>query len=256
MRLTQVARILANEALIDDVMLSSVSIDTRTIQKNAIFFAIDGDRYDGHDFVPQAIAGGAAAIVASRDISCDVPVIQVGDVRAALMQVAVWWRSQFSPMTFSITGSCGKTSTRAFLQGIYSQCCSVIASEKSYNNSIGVALTLLRLDSACRAFITELGTNAPGEIAPLSQMVNPDVAIITNAGPVHLSGLKTVAGVAKEKGSIIQGLSPAGILVLNADDTFLSYWEEQACQLEVVTFGIEQTADVMARSIRFDDKKI
>jgi UDP-N-acetylmuramoyl-tripeptide--D-alanyl-D-alanine ligase len=199
-----------------------VSIDTRTLDRNELFVALEGERFDGHDFVGQALERGAAAcIVCDRRVSGEPgiagrPLIAVAEPLEALERLAVAHRAAMRYEVTAVTGSFGKTTTKEFLRAILGQRFRVIAAPRSFNNRIGVALTLLAAGSATEHVIAELGTSAAGEISHLSRLVRPERAVITAIGQAHLSGLKDLDGVIAAKTEIFEGLSPSGVAYLNA----------------------------------------
>ena len=209
-----------------------VVIDSREDLRSSCFIAIIGDRTDGHLWLASAVEGGAAMLIVQEDrlgiidpeIAAAVPVLVVSDTRKALALLAEAWRVHLRAVVIGITGSAGKTTTRRLVQSICERFTvddrtestrgGCTASVKSYNNDIGVPLTILRARSDDRFLILEIGTNAPGEIAALSRLARPDLAVITNVGRAHLEGLGSIEGVAHEKASILEGLSENGVVVL------------------------------------------
>lgn len=239
-----------------DVDTNAISIDTRTLKPGDVFFAIRGDARDGHDFMVDAEKAGAAAVVVSRDVQTTLPKILVSDTRHALFDLARFYRENTSIPVVAITGSCGKTTTRALLENILKQVGSVLASEKSFNNDLGVPLTLSKLKPDHQFAVLELGANHLGEIAALTKLVRPTIAVITMAAPVHLEGFGSVDNIARAKGEIFDGLSDDGIAVINQDDAFAPTWKTHNQHRRVITFGIQNKADVMARNIICDEKSV
>lgn len=227
--------------------------DSRRIQAGDLFIALHGEQSNGHDYIPQAVAAGAVAVLADQDCTASVPVLRVADTHKALLELSRVWRNRFDLPIVAITGSCGKTSTRVLLQSILSLHGKTLASKKSYNNHIGVPLTLLELRETHNYAILEIGTNHVGEIAPLANLVKPNVAIITNAGESHLAGLGDVEGVAREKGAIFEALDENGIKIVNLDDAFAQYWHGVGRAKNLVNFGLNPLSDVCAIKIRFDE---
>ncbi|SEK62440.1 UDP-N-acetylmuramoyl-tripeptide--D-alanyl-D-alanine ligase [Pacificibacter marinus] len=202
-----------------DFEISGVSIDTRTIQKGDLFVALKAER-DGHDFVAQALAKGAAAALVShvpKDVSADAPLLIVDDVLGGLERLGVAARARVTGKVIGVTGSVGKTSTKEMLRAILSGQGKVHAAEASYNNHWGVPLTLARMPQDTDFAILEIGMNHPGEIAPLAKMTCPDVAMITTVAAAHLVAFENIDGIAREKAAIFEGLAPDGIAVLNGD---------------------------------------
>ncbi|MDE0967979.1 MAG: UDP-N-acetylmuramoyl-tripeptide--D-alanyl-D-alanine ligase [Octadecabacter sp.] len=218
-----------------------VSIDTRTIQSGDLFVALLAER-DGHDFVAIAFAkGAAAALVTHRpdNVPIDAPLLVVSDVLAALAALGQAARARSSAKVLAITGSVGKTSAKEMARTVLSCQGRVHAAEASYNNHWGVPLTLARLPSETDFVVIEIGMSNPGEIAPLSQMTRPHVAMITTVGAAHLQAFDDITGIAHEKAAIIDGLIPGGIVVLNADTETSIVLQNYASKREVtqVLFG-------------------
>lgn len=239
---------------------SSVGTDSRAIAAGQLFVALRGERFDGHDFVATAgEAGAAAALVDSRWAAghgdAGLPLVVVDDTRLALGSLAAAWRARFSIPLIGVTGSNGKTTVKEMCVAILrAQARSdgadddaVLGTRGNLNNDIGLPLTLLELRDHHRAAVIEMGMNHPGEIAYLTGLARPTVAIVNNAQRAHLQGLGTLAEVAQEKGAIYQGLGANGIAVVNADDAHAAYWRDLNAGRRIVSFGIDQPADVAGR---------
>lgn len=252
MKLTQLAKMVNGQLMGDDVLFSDISIDTRTLQPESLYIAIVGDRFDGHAFVDEAIKKGASAVLVSKKIASAIPQIIVDDTRKALGLIAKAHRDAMNIPVVGITGSCGKTTTRAIMESVLSQNGKVLASKRSYNNDIGVPLTLLQLDASDDYAVIEMGANHHGEIAQLSEMVGQDVAILTCAAEAHLEGFGSLEGVSTAKGEIFQALSDTGKAVINADDQFADYWKTLVNNDQIITFGLDEKADVRAVNINYD----
>ncbi len=237
--------------------VAGVSIDTRTCRPGELFIAIRGDNFDGHDFLQQAVDAGAVLAMVDRPIeNAPLPLLMVDDTLQALAEMARRHRASMPAKVIAITGSCGKTTTRALTASILSRAGSTLASVGSYNNNIGLPLTLLKLKPEHQYLVQEMGTNNPGEIAGLTAIAQPDVAVVTMAAPVHLEGLKTVEGVAKEKGAIYQGLQAGGVAVINADDDFASLWRAMSVDYQSCEFSVQNKADVMADAVTTVDGRL
>jgi UDP-N-acetylmuramoyl-tripeptide--D-alanyl-D-alanine ligase len=226
---------------------SGVSIDTRTLQPGDLFVALRDVR-DGHDFVAQALAKGAAAALVSRipeGVSADAPLLVVPDVLKALEDLGRAARARTGARVVGVTGSVGKTSTKEMLRAILSGQGKTHAAEASYNNHWGVPLTLARMPADTRFAVIEIGMNHPGEIAPLARLADLDVAMITTVAPAHLEAFDSIEGIAREKASIFDGLKPAGTAIFNADIETAAILKERAkaLGLKAVTFGANATAD-------------
>ncbi len=202
-----------------DWVASGVSIDTRTIQPGDLFVALKDIR-DGHEFVATALEkGAAAALVTHRPdgVSVDAPLLIVPDVLKALGDLGIAARARTNARIAAITGSVGKTSTKEMLRAVLERQGKCHAAEASYNNHWGVPLTLARMPADTDYAVIEIGMSNPGEISPLSQMARPHVAMITTVAAAHLASFDNLAGIAVEKASILDGLEPGGIAVLNSD---------------------------------------
>ena len=232
-----------------DWAASGVSIDTRTLRKGDIFVALQDVR-DGHDFVAQALEKGAAVAMVSRvpeGVSLDASLLIVDDVLAGLEALAAAARARTSAKVIAVTGSVGKTGTKEMLRTALSSQGKVHAAEKSYNNHWGVPLTLARMPVDTDYAVIEIGMNHAGEIAPLSRLAKPDVAVVTNVAAVHMAAFSNVEEIAREKASVIQGLS-GGVAVLNADTETAEVLAELAKNTQVLWFG-ETASDFRLRDV-------
>lgn len=230
-----------------DLVFRGVSIDSREEQDGRLFIAIRGDVHDGHDHVSSALARGAAAAMVERwpasDGPTDSPVLQVASTRAALTSLARAWRDQLVlPRIIAITGTCGKTTTKTMLNTVLGQTMSGTCAPKSFNNEIGVPLTLLAASPDDAYVIIEIGTNHPGEIETLTRLAQPDVAVITLIGRGHLEGLGTVEKVAEEKAGILREMKPRGMAVVNGDMPLLRPYLRG--RENVLRFGSESGNDL------------
>jgi len=244
MALDRVSKILNGQLIGESVDFSSVSINTRTLQAGDLYVAIQGDHFDGHEFIDQAVASGATAAIVHKPVITQLPVIKVEDTRKALAQLATAWRQKFNGKVVAITGSNGKTTVKEMVAAIAAKQGDVIATQGNFNNDIGLPLTLLKMQQEDIAVI-EMGANHKGEIANLTNVTRPDVALINNAAQAHLEGFGSLEGVAQAKGEIFEGLSATGIAVINKDDAFCVYWCELATDKKIITFSMQdKTADV------------
>lgn len=204
---------------IGDWHVTGVSIDTRTLQSGDLFIALKAAR-DGHDFVADALAAGAGAALVSRvpdGVDDTAPLLIVSDVQTALEDLGRAARARTRAKVIAVTGSVGKTSTKEMLRHMLDACGKTHASVASYNNHWGVPLTLARMPADTEFAVIEIGMNHPGEIAPLAKMAAPDVAMVTTVADVHLEAFDDINGIALEKASIIDGLVPNGVAIMNAD---------------------------------------
>ncbi len=202
-----------------DFAVTGVSIDTRTIRPGDLFIALQAAR-DGHDFVAQALQKGAGAALVSRiphGVADDAPLLVVPDVLPALEALGRAGRARMGGKVIAITGSVGKTSTKEMARSALAGQGVIHAAEASYNNHWGVPLTLSRMPAATDFAIIEIGMNHPGEIAPLSRMARPHVALITTVAAAHLEAFGAIEGIAREKGAIFEGLQPVGHAILPED---------------------------------------
>ena len=234
-----------------------VSIDTRTLQPGDLFVALKDVR-DGHDFVGQALEKGAAAALVSRvpdGLSSGAPLLVVPDVLKALEDLGRAARARGRARVVGVTGSVGKTSTKEMLRVVLGGQGRVHAAEASYNNHWGVPLTLARLPREADFAVIEIGMNHPGEIAPLSRMARPDVVVVTTVAPAHLEAFESVEGIAHEKASIIEGLQPGGVAILQADvvTSPILCAKAKAAQVRCLTFGAAEAADYRMVSVQIGD---
>ncbi|MAS81101.1 MAG: UDP-N-acetylmuramoyl-tripeptide--D-alanyl-D-alanine ligase [Legionellales bacterium] len=236
----------------EDVFFSGCSIDSRTIKKGNLFIAINGENFDGHDYVSMAEEKGAAALLLEREVSHDKPVLKVKDTRKAIGLLARSWREEITAPVVAITGSNGKTTVKEMVRSILSELSDVHATSGNLNNDIGVPLTLFEFDKKHQYAVIEMGANHSGEIEWLSAVARPDVAVITQCAPAHLEGFGDIDGVAKAKAEIYSGLRPSGKAIINADDDYAEFWTKQCKFLNQLSFGIESThAGIRAKNIKF-----
>ncbi|MCA8922159.1 MAG: UDP-N-acetylmuramoyl-tripeptide--D-alanyl-D-alanine ligase, partial [Planctomycetes bacterium] len=205
--------------------LTGVSTDTRTLRVGDVFFALSGERFDGASLVAQAFARGARAVVGpahSPECGPTRALLRVADTREALLRFAADYRQGLRARVVAITGSAGKTTTKELLASMLAGSLSVVRAPKSFNNEVGVPLTLLQADRATDVVVLEIGTSGPGEIARLAAVAQPDVSLVTLIAPAHLAGLGSVEGVAREKLSLAEAARAA--VILNGDDPRLDAW--------------------------------
>jgi UDP-N-acetylmuramoyl-tripeptide--D-alanyl-D-alanine ligase len=242
---------------------TDVSTDSRTTKTGDCFFAIAGDNFDGHNFVPDVFARGAVCAVVRKDAICEIEnrnlkienynplgacLLGVKDTIKALGDFAAEYRRMMNFKVVAITGSVGKTTVRQIAYHVLSQHYRVFQSPKNFNNQIGLPLSLLGADPEHQIVIVELGTNHPGEIAYLTGIAQPNIAVITNVYPAHLEGFGDVQTIAKEKLSISQGLSSDGVLIINSAIEL----RPTGHFAKITTFGKSDTSDFHAQNISFD----
>jgi UDP-N-acetylmuramoyl-tripeptide--D-alanyl-D-alanine ligase len=232
------------------VMVEGINTDSRTVSEGQLFVALKGERFDAHDFLRQAVQGGAAAVMISRGDVADRladfggAVIIVADTLRALGDLAAWYRRQLRGRVIGITGSCGKTTVKEMLAQVLGRHLRGHHPVSSFNNAIGMPLTILRAEPDDDYLVLEIGTSAPGEIAHLTQIAQPDIGVVTCVGMTHLEGLGSIDGVAHEKENLIRFLATGGVAILNADDHRVAAMAEVA-RGQVVTFGLGE-ADIVA----------
>lgn len=251
-------------------VLKGVCTDSRRIRTGELFWALSGERYDGHNFIANAIEKGAAGCVVNRGLarskrgidtipesllrvlnsgSTHPVIISVGDTLKALGDLAGWWRHQHNVRVVAITGSTGKTTTKEMLACILELGNRTLKNKGNLNNLIGLPLTLLQLDEGCRNIVVEMGMNRPGEIARLTEIADPDVGVITNVGMAHLEGLGDMEKVAKAKTELVEKISSTGKMVINGDDRLLMK-EASVFKKEMITFGLEENNHIRAQKTR------
>ncbi len=230
---------------------AGISIDSRSLQPGNLFIAIQGEHLDGHQFIPEAIQKGASALVVKHPVAHPLPQFIVKDTDTAFATLAAQWRSQFDIPFIGVTGSNGKTTVKNMIASILVAACGgktseILAPKGTFNNHWGVPLTLARLNKLHRYAVIEMGMNHFGEIEKLTLLTRPQVALITNAASSHLEGVGDVAGVARAKAEIFQGLPAKGVAVLNRDDAFYGYWRKHIATHRCLSFGFHPEADIRA----------
>ncbi len=248
--LSEVAATLSSPLHGADREYSGVNTDSRNLACDQLFVALRGPRHDGHEYVATAETCGAAGALVEEIQDSSLAQVAVDSTRRALGDLARAWRQGFDIPVIGVTGSNGKTTVKQMLCAIFSLAGDTHATKGNFNNEIGLPLTLLELDQRHQFAIIELGANHAGEIGYLSTIAQPDIALITNAAAAHVEGFGSIERVAQAKGEILQGLAHTGIAVINNDDEYASLWLEIAGERRVVSFGIENPADVSASDIR------
>ena len=242
---------LPHSTLVGDgaIAFARVASDSRSLQPGDLFVALQGERFDGHDFLAQARERGAVAALAERGLDAQaMPGLQVADALAALQQLAAAWRRRMTLPLIAVTGSNGKTTVTQMIAAILRDWLgdAAFATAGNLNNHIGVPLTLLRLRDHHRAGVVELGMNHPGEIAMLARWVQPQVVLVNNAQREHQEFMASVEAVARENGSAIDALGADGVAVYPADDAHAPLWHRLAGARAQRTFALEGAADVGA----------
>ena len=263
MRVTEAAQVLHADWSGKDVLFTAVSTDSRTLKQGNLFIALTGENFDGSKFVSSAAEKGAVAAIVNqqadgRDLAINIPLIRVKDTRLGLGQLAAYWRSRFTLPVIGVTGSNGKTTVKEMIASILRQTIAdgeiktdeqldyVLATEGNLNNEIGVPQMLLRLRQHHRYAVIEMGMNHIGEIAYLTRLAKPTVALITNAGAAHIEGLGSVETVARAKAEIFEGLDQQGTAVINADDVYAPLWRKYAGLRQIMDFGLHEKAQISA----------
>lgn len=238
--------------------VKGVSTDSRTAKPGDLFFAIRGERFDGHEYVSQAIARGAVACVVSRPVpAASVPCLTVDDTVAALGRLAAHHRTRAGATVVAVTGSNGKTTTKSMIDHVLSTRLGGRAAIKSFNNQVGVPLTLLSVQADDEYLVVEIGSSAPGEVENLTRMASPEIGVITSVGPAHLEGLGGIEGVVREKVSLLRHVRAAGTAVVNADQPELLAAADDVLRrtersVELVTFGRSEAAGLRITRVSTD----
>jgi UDP-N-acetylmuramoyl-tripeptide--D-alanyl-D-alanine ligase len=248
--LSQVARWCEGRLLGADREIAAVGTDTRALPRDCLFVALRGENFDAHDFIDQAEAAGAAALLVSRPVESALPKILCADTEEALGEFATGMQHDRPAVVLALTGSNGKTSVKTLLQGILSRAGRTYANPGNRNNEIGLPLAVLEAPEDAQFAIYEMGAGKPGDIAYLASIAPPQVALVNNIAPAHLERMGSLLGVAETKGAIYEALSDDGVAVINADDTFAPYFAQIVGHRRNFRFGIDNDADVRASKIR------
>jgi UDP-N-acetylmuramoyl-tripeptide--D-alanyl-D-alanine ligase len=253
MPLTEAALAVGGAAMGADARFLGVGSDSRSVAAGDLFVALKGERFDGHDYVAEVLAKGAAGALVERGWAekhgAGLPLVAVDDTRAALGRLAAAWRARFDVPVVGVTGSNGKTTVKEMIAAVLAAAFGEqnrLATAGNLNNDIGLPLTVLRLRAHHRAAVIEIGMNHPGETAALAAIAQPTIALINNAQREHQEFMKSVAAVAAEHGDVIAALPPLGVAVINADDEFADYWRSLAGERRVCDFSLDHPAAVTA----------
>ncbi|MGH8140972.1 MAG: UDP-N-acetylmuramoyl-tripeptide--D-alanyl-D-alanine ligase [Steroidobacteraceae bacterium] len=253
--LAQFAAASGGQLIGEDRAFTEVVIDTRKLTAGELFAALPGERLDGHQFLTDAAAKGAAGAIVLRALPAahlpapmaQIVVASVEDALAAAARVA---RTQFAGPVIGVAGSNGKTTVKEMTAAILSQRGPCLATRGNLNNHLGVPMTLLRLSPTHRSAVIEMGANRAGDIEQLLQMALPDIGVITNAGAEHLQGFGSLEGVARAEGEMVAGLLPSGTAIINADDPYEKLWRDST-SASVVRFGLAPEAEFHAQALSF-----
>jgi UDP-N-acetylmuramoyl-tripeptide--D-alanyl-D-alanine ligase len=233
-----------------DASVSAISTDSRTLASGDLFVALVGEHHDGHDHVAGAAARGAVGMLVSRRVDTDLPQVVVADTLHALGDLASAVRAQRDVTVVGITGSNGKTSVKTLTARILARQGRTHSNAASFNNEIGVPLTLLAMPDDTEYAVLEMGAGKPGDIDYLAAIVRPRIGLVNNIGPAHLERMHSLEGIAETKGAIYRALPPDGVAVINADDAFAGYFAGLAGARRVLRFGLEKPADVTADGLK------
>ncbi len=243
----------ASGSFAPDDLAQGYSIDSRTVGAGQLFFAVKGERLDGHDFVEQALERGAVAAVVRKDQLGRYPVqlrlLPVEDTLVALQTLATAVRKLWGKPLIGVTGSMGKTTTKEAIAHVLSARLRVLKSEGNFNNHFGLPLMLLKLEPEHDVAVIEMGMSHAGEIRALAKIAQPEIGVVTNVAPVHLEFFDSVADIARAKYELIESLPAGGTAVLNADDEYVSQFGRDF-KGKVVMCGTRATADVRAENVR------
>lgn len=234
------------------VAFHGANFDTRRIQKGELFVAIVGAR-DGHDFAEAAVASGAAAVLASRPLGENIPAIYVRDTVAALQDIARNYRRTLQIKAIGITGSVGKTTTKEMIAAVLQTTFVIQKTAENFNNGIGLPITVLGIDQACEAAVLEMGMNHFGEISLLTSIAQPDIAVITNVGRMHIENLGSEEGILQAKLEILEGLQPGGTAIFCGDIPRLY---DAAKKHHALTFGLKEENDIRAVEIHSENEQV
>lgn len=237
-------------------VVTGVSTDSRKIRRGELFIPLVGEKFDGHSFIEDAVRAGATAFLTHKDVPVPEGVfaVRVGDTLEALQNIASFYREKFELKVVAVTGSVGKTSTKEMTASVLGQKYKTLRSTGNYNNQIGLPLTVLSLDSTYDMAVVEMGMSGFNEIRRLSQIVRPDIAVITNIGISHIEKLGSRQNILKAKLEIVDGMPAEGILILNGDDIMLSGVREKIpCRVKF--FGLEDGSDIQAYDISSEGEK-
>ena len=235
------------------------AVDSRLAAPGCAFFALPGERVDGHAFLERAVAAGAAAVVVARGLSTEelagiasagpANVLRVPDALAALQALAAAWRSRFDPLTVGITGSVGKTSVKEAIATVLGSRLRTLRTPGNQNNEIGLPLTLLQLDGTQEAAVLEMGMYQGGEIAGLARMGRPSIGVVTSVAPVHLERAGSMRAIEDAKAELVEALPASGVAILNADDPIVRGFDQRT-RARAVRYGLSGDADVRAEDVR------
>jgi UDP-N-acetylmuramoyl-tripeptide--D-alanyl-D-alanine ligase len=229
-----------------DLMVRTVATDTREVMSGALFLALKGENFDGHDFVDAAKAAGAIAALVARPVASDLPQVVVADTLFALGDLASHVRAQHRARVVGITGSNGKTTVKTLLASILSLHGKTHVNAGNFNNEIGLPLSLLAMPEDTQYAVLEMGAGKPGDIEYLAAIARPEIGLVNNIGPAHLERMGSIEGIAETKGALYAALPAHGVAVINADETFAPLFTSLNRAEHVIRFGLDKPAEVSA----------
>ncbi len=232
-----------------DQTFMGVSTDSRSLLPGELFVALQGDNFDGHDYLAQAASTGACGAVVSADTDAPLPILRVADTQRALGLLGAFNRSLFQGPVVAVTGSSGKTSVKNMIAAVLGQRGATLATDGNFNNEVGVPLTLLRLSPEHHFAVVEMGAGAPGDIGWLCELGKPNIAFVLNVMPAHLEGFGDLDAIAQTKGEIYDRLGKESVAIINADQSWAPQWRERAQPARLIEFGLEQEASVTADNV-------
>jgi UDP-N-acetylmuramoyl-tripeptide--D-alanyl-D-alanine ligase len=234
----------------DDLVIGALAHDTRALVPGSLYVALRGERFDGHDFAYDAAMRGASAVLVDHAVNVDVPQVIVPDTLLALARIAAGLQRDHVEKVVAITGSNGKTSVKALVVSILQRAGVTYFNPGNRNNEIGLPMAVIDAPDDADFSVYEMGAGKPGDIAYLTDIVTPEVALVNNIAPAHLERMGTLMGVAETKGAIYEALPVDGTAVINADDAFAEYFASRVPDRRILRFGLEASADITARDIR------
>lgn len=249
--LEEIAKAISGKIIGDkEIKVDNISIDSRQIKQGDLFIAIQGENFDGHNFVMDAFAKGASVAIVSTEVDSNIDntLIKVEDTTKALQDLAHYYRNKFDITVVAVTGSTGKTTTKDMISAVLATSYKTLKTAGNFNNEIGLPLTLFRLDSNYEAVVVEMGMRALGEIGLLAKIAEPDIGVITNVGVAHIEILKSVDNIAKAKSELIATLKEGGVAILNGDDDKVKDMD-RLTKAEVINYGLKQYNKVRALDV-------
>ncbi|GAB3378811.1 UDP-N-acetylmuramoyl-tripeptide--D-alanyl-D-alanine ligase [Lysobacter fragariae] len=252
LQLSDVARMAGGRLHGEDVVIDAVVTDTRALPQGcrSLFIALKGERFDGHDHVAVAAQGGVAAALVARVVDVALPQVVVADTERGLADFAAAMQRNRETQIVGITGSNGKTSVKTLVMAILSRAGHAYANPGNRNNEIGLPLAVLDAPEDAQFGVYEMGAGKPGDIAYLTAIARPDVALVNNIAPAHLERMGSLLGVADTKAAVYDALPQDGVAVINADDAFAPFFAERSHGRRLIWFGLDASADVTARDIQ------